>query len=190
MSVYSYTTIIADKHVIPSDKITSFLQDETFDTKDLKGEVEGEQFGYGLKPVVVANTSKRTSEAQLRAIKNYRKNHREKYNEYQNKLYNKYKEDDNWKVKYNEKQKQVNKEYRQKQRQKEIEQLMLSGKIKSWTDLRTNKVRNKLITEFKDYISSIIGEKTKIGGEIEVKRPRGRPKKVKEIDPKVYTNEI
>lgn len=176
-SLYSYTKKVGDKHIIPHEQFTSFLSDPNYDTKKLETTLLGEQFGYGLKPVLVPNTAKRTSEAQLRAIKNYRKNHREKYNTYQNSLYNKYKENPEWVEKYNSTQQEHNSKFRKKSRLDSLVSLIDSGKVIDWNTAikHTSPMQRK---ENEDYLISRIGVMPKLTKGGKIAKPRGRPKKI------------
>jgi hypothetical protein len=181
-SLYSYTKKVGDSRIIPAEQFTSFLADPTYETTKLETTLLGEQFGYGLKPVLIPNTAKRTSEAQLRAIKNYRKNHREKYNVYQNSLYNKYKENPEWVENYNSSQQEHNTKWRKKDRLDRLIQLIDSGKVIDWNTAIEN-TTPKQRKENNDYLISRIGIMPKLTKGGKIAKPRGRPKKegVKEL---------
>jgi len=125
-SVFKYAELVNGHHIIKDEKISQMLNDPTFENADLKDKVEGEQFGYGLKPVVVATAHKKKTfytPAQKKAIMKYREAHRNEYNESQRKLYEKLSENDEWVKLRNEKAKKYNKDYRAKKAKENYERL-------------------------------------------------------------------
>lgn len=178
-TIFRHTIIVGDKHIVPAENMSAFLDDPAFDTKDLKNTITGEQFGYGLQPVVVVDTKRRTSEAQLRAIKNYRQTHRDTYNEYQKGLYHKYKSDDKWYGGYLERQSQHNARYRQLKRSSNVQEVIRGGEIKSWADIYSKKLLTPTaIKENLEILTNLLGEKPVLTKKGTVPKKRGRPPKL------------
>ena len=121
------------------------------------------------------NTNK-TSDAQLRAIKNYRKRNPEKYNAYQNTLYNKYKDNPEWVKTYNLKHKEYNVKYIKQKRMTEIIRLLDTCEVKDWNSA-VDKISKLNLNENVDYLISRLGEMPKITKGGKIAKPRGRPRK-------------
>jgi len=118
-SIFKHTTLNNGTHIVYQDKISSLLQDKTFDAEKLKEKLEGDQFDYGLKPLLVVSPSKiRTyyTPAQKKAIIKYRETHRDAYNEQMRNIYERKRQDENWLKSRNEKAKDANKKYRDKKK--------------------------------------------------------------------------
>jgi hypothetical protein len=120
-SIFKHTTLTHGDngyvHVVFQDKIPSLLEDPSFDAEKLKEKLEGEQFDYNLKPVLVVTESKIRkyyTPAQKKAIEKYREKHRDVYNEQMRGIYNRKREDEEWLKKRNEKAKEANRKYREK----------------------------------------------------------------------------
>lgn len=120
-SIFKHTTLTHGHngyiHVVFQDNIPSLLQDSTFDAEKLKEKLEGEQFDYDLKPVLVVTENKIRkyyTPAQKKAIDKYREKHRDVYNEQMRGIYNRKREDEEWLKQRNEKAKVSNKKYREK----------------------------------------------------------------------------
>jgi hypothetical protein len=116
-SIFKHTTLVDGNHIVLADKVNALLQDPTFDTEKLKEKMEGDQFDYGLNPVLVVTPDKIKkyyTPAQKRAIDKYRITHREQYNEQMRNVYNRKREDEEWLKNRNEKAKANNKKYREK----------------------------------------------------------------------------
>ena len=118
----------------------------------------------------------KTSDAQLRAIKNYRKRNPEKYNAYQNTLYNKYKVNPEWINNYNSTQREYSTKFRKKDRLDRLIKLIDSGKVIDWnTAIKETSPMQR--TENIDYLISRIGEMPKLTKCGKIAKPRGRPRK-------------
>ena len=116
-SVFNYTTLTNGSHVVYQDKIPSLLADETFDAGKLKEKLEGEQFDYGLNPVLIVSADKIKkyyTPAQKKAIMKYREKHKDEYNQQMRDVYQRKKQDEEWVKTRNTKAKEANKKYREK----------------------------------------------------------------------------
>jgi hypothetical protein len=145
-SVFKYAELINGHHIIKDEKINQMFNDPTFENAELKDKVEGEQFGYGLKPVVVATAHKKKTfytPAQKKAIMKYRDNHRNEYNESQRKLYEKLSGNDEWVKTRNEKAKKYNKDYRMKKANENYERLKAEATARGETYAEVKKGRGR-----------------------------------------------
>lgn len=175
-SIFSLAVVKDGVWVLPSENITSLLENPQFETKGLEVELEGEQFQYGLKPVLIVDTKKRTSEAQLRAIKNYRKNHRERYNEYQAKLYAKYRENPEWKEKVNTKQKKAYTEKGAARRLANTNILLGGGGVTDWPTAIAA-LKPSAVKEFSAILIGKFGPQPALTKAGKIRKAVGRPKK-------------
>jgi hypothetical protein len=124
-SIYNYTIpMINGTFMVNPEKYTALKNDETFSSliPDITAKMEGEQFGYGLAPVLIIGTgkSKYYTSAQKKALQKYREKNRAEYNKQQRELYDKAKEDADWKKKFNARSKENNKKYREKKKQEKL----------------------------------------------------------------------
>jgi hypothetical protein len=122
-SIFKHTTLTHGDngyiHIVYPDKIPSLLKDETFDADKLKEKLEGDQFDYDLKPVLVVSADKIKkyyTPAQKKAIIKYRANHKDQYNEQMRNIYGRKRQDEEWLKSRNEKAKEANKKYREKKK--------------------------------------------------------------------------
>lgn len=175
-SIFSVAEQVGGVWIVPSENITSFLATPELTSKEIEVALTGDQFPYGLQPVLVPDIKKRTSEAQLRAIKNYRRNHREKYNEYQAKLYTKYRENPEWKAKVNSKHKEVYSTKQAARRLANTTSLINGGSITNW-ETAIEALKPSSVKEFSALLISKFGPQPALTKAGKIRKAVGRPKK-------------
>lgn len=114
-SIYSNAELIDGHQIVRPENFNKLIESGLID-KDLEKKIMGEQFEYGLQPILIIKKSTYT-QAHKKAQQKYRDNNRAEYNEQQRKLYEKKKEDEEWKKKFNERSKENNKKYREKMKE-------------------------------------------------------------------------
>jgi hypothetical protein len=117
-SIYSLTELNEGHHIVKPENFHKLIESGMID-KELENKIKGEQFEYGLQPVLVIK-KKTYTQAHRKAQQKFREAHRGEYNERMRKLYERKKADDEWKKKFNERSKEHNKKYREKIREEEM----------------------------------------------------------------------
>ena len=131
-SIYKYTELVNEHHIVKDENINKFLNDQNYDTTDLEPKLKGEHLGEN-KPILVITEDKKKkyyTPAQKKAIMKYRDNHRKEYNESQRKLYEKNKQNEEWVKKHNESSIKYNEKYREVRKAKRIEKEKADALIK------------------------------------------------------------
>jgi hypothetical protein len=116
--IFSHSELIDGHHIVRPENFSKLIESGMID-KDLQHKIIGEQFEYGLQPILIIKKTTYT-QAHRKAQQKYREKNRDEYNELQRKLYEKRKQDEDWKKKFNERSKENNKIYRLKKKEEKM----------------------------------------------------------------------